>query len=42
MTKQFQYLTATEIHRLLHILKKFEDLFDGKLDTWNTNPINLE
>ena len=34
MTKQFQiHLTATERHELLQLLKKFEDLFDGTLDT---------
>ena len=34
MTKKCQkYLTATERHRLLKLLKKFEDLFDGTLGT---------
>ena len=37
MTKQCQnHLNATEHHRLLQLLKKFEDLFDGTLGTWNT------
>ena len=42
MTKTFQHLTATERYRLLHILKKFEDLFGGTLGTWDTNPLYLE
>ena len=43
MTKQFQkHLPATEHHRLLHIMNKFEDLFDGKLGTWNTTLVDLE
>ena len=40
MTKQYQtYLTTTERNRLLHLLNKFEDLFDGTLDTWNNTPV---
>ena len=40
MNKQYQtYLTTTERNRLLHILIKFEDLFDGTLDTWNNTPV---
>ena len=32
MTKQCQkYLTDTEHHAILQLLKKFEDLFDGTL-----------
>ena len=43
MTKQRQQqLTDTERHKLLYILKKFEDLFDGMLGTWNTTPVDLE
>ena len=43
MTKQCQqHLTDTERHRLLQILKKFEDLFDGTLGKWNTTPVYLE
>ena len=40
--KRQQNLTATEHHRLLQLLKKFEDLFDGTLDTWNTTLVDLE
>ena len=42
MTKQFQHITATERHRLLHLLNKFEYLFDGTLGTWNTTRVDLE
>ena len=43
MTKQCQQqLTDTERHKLLYILKKFEDFFDGMLGTWNTTPVDLE
>ena len=42
MTKTFKHQTATERYILLHILKKFEDLFDGTLGTWNTTPVDLE
>ena len=42
MTKQFQHLTATESCRLLHLLNKFEDLFDGTLGTRKTTPLDLE
>ena len=40
-TEQCQHITATESHRLLHLLKKCKDLFDGILGTWNTTPVNL-
>ena len=43
MIKQCQKeLTATERHRIIHLLKKFEDMFDGMLGTWNTTPVDLE
>ena len=43
MTKQSQkHLTATKCHALIQFLKKFEDLFDGTLDTWNTTLVDLE
>ena len=42
MTKQCQHLTATERHKLLHLLKKFEDLFAGTFGTWKTTPVGLE
>ena len=27
---------------LLHLLKYFEDLFDGTLGKWNTDPLDIE
>ena len=42
ITEQCQHLTATERHRLLHLLKKFEDIFNGTLGTWKTTPVYLE
>ena len=42
MTEQCQHLTATECHRLLHLLNKFEDMFDGMSGTWKSTPVDLE
>ena len=42
MAEKCQHLTATEIHRLQHILNKSEYMFDGTLGTWKTNPVDLE
>ena len=42
MEKKCQHLTATERYRLLKLLKKSEDLFNGTLGTWNTTPVYLE
>ena len=42
MNKQRQHLTAKECHRFLHLLNKFEDLFDGTLGMWKTIPVDLE
>ena len=42
MTKQFQQLNAKASKRLLILLRKFEDTFDGTLSTWNTTPVDLE
>ena len=35
-------LTDTEHHALLQLLKKFDDIFDCTLDTWNAIPVDLE
>ena len=35
-------LTASEQIELLKLLQKFEDLFDGTLGSWNSDPIDLE
>ena len=42
MIEQCQHLTATDRHRILHLLNKFEDLFDGTLGTWKTTTVDLE
>ena len=43
MTKQCQKnLTDTEHHAILQLLKKFDDIFDCTLDTWNSTPVDLE
>ena len=43
MTKQCQkHLTSKERHRLLQLLKKFEDLYNGTLSTWKTTLVDLE
>ena len=42
MTGNFQHLTATKSHILLHLLNKFEDLFNGMLGMWETTPVYLE
>ena len=42
MTKKCQHLNTKERKRLLNILGKYEELFDGTLVTWNTTPLYLE
>ena len=37
-----KHLNTIERDNLLQLLKKFEDLFDGMLGTWNTTPVELE
>ena len=41
MTKQCQHINATELYRLINLLKKFEDMFGGTLGTWKTTPEDL-
>ena len=41
MTKQCQHLEPEECDRLLYPLRKFEDLFDGTLGTWNAKLVDL-
>ena len=40
-TEKFQHLTATKIHRILHLLNEFEDLFNGTLGMWETTPVDF-
>ena len=42
MTKQCQHLNTKNSEILLHILNKFEDMFDGTLGMWNNTPLYLE
>ena len=42
MTEHCQHITAAEIHIILHLLNKSEDMFDGTLGMWNTTPVDLE
>ena len=39
---KLKHLTAEQRDALLHILRKFEALFDGSLGCWNTAPVELE
>ena len=36
------HLETSEQQQLLQLLQKYEDLFDGSLGTWKTDPIELE
>jgi hypothetical protein len=36
------HFDKTEQRHLLKLLQKFEDLFDGTLGTWKTDPVDLE
>ena len=42
MTDQFQHLKTEEHERLIILLRKYEDLFDGTLGTCNTTRVDLE
>ena len=42
MAEQFQHLNPAERYRLLNLLRKFEDMFDGELGTWTTTLLDLE
>ena len=39
METQRQNLTMTQRNELLKLLQKFEDMFDGTLGTWKTDPV---
>ena len=38
METHFQHLTTTQRNKLLKSLQIFEELFDGTISTWKTNP----
>ena len=42
IVKEIKHLTHEEQGQLLTLLTKYEDLFDGSLGTWKTEPIELE
>ena len=42
MEKKYQPLSPNKQERLLHILRKFEILFNGTLGPWKTAPVYLE
>ena len=41
METQCQHLTMTQRNEILKLLQIFEDLFDGTLGTWKTDPFNF-
>ena len=41
MKNQCQHLTETERNELLKLLQKSEELFNGALCTWKTDPVHL-
>ena len=42
MENQCQHLTMTQRNELLKLLQKFEDVFDGILVTWKTDPVDFK
>jgi hypothetical protein len=42
IVEECTHLEQAERRQLLHLLQKHEDLFDGSLGTWKTDPIQLE
>ena len=42
MKNQCQHLKETECNELLKVLQKNEELFDGILGTWKTDPVDFE
>ena len=42
METQYQHITVTQHNELLKLLQKFEELFDGTLGTWKTDPLEFE
>ena len=41
METQCQHLTMTQCNKLLKLLQKSEELFDGTLGTWKTDPVDF-
>ena len=42
MEYQCQHLTETQQSKLLKLLQKLEELFDGTLGTWKTDPVDFK
>ena len=42
METQCQHLTITQSNRLLKLLQKFKELFDGTFGAWKTDPVDFE
>jgi hypothetical protein len=42
IVEECTHLEKDKQKQLLKFLQKFEELFDGSLGTWKTDPINLE
>ena len=42
METHCQHLTMTQHNDLLKLLQKFEELFDGTLGTWKTDPVDFK
>ena len=42
METQCQHLTMTQRNEFLKLLQKFEELLDGTLGTWKTDPVDFE
>ena len=42
MTNQCQHFIETQGNELLKLLEKFEELFNGTLGTWKTDPVDFE
>ena len=39
MNNQFQHLIETQRKEFLELLQNFEELYDGTLGTWKTDPL---
>jgi hypothetical protein len=42
IVQECTHLTKAEQRQLLNLLQKYEDLFDGSLETWKPNTIQLK
>ena len=42
MKTQCQHLTMTRNNELLKLLQKSEELFNGTLGTWKTDPLDFD